>query len=153
MEIAAHMQHTPEYLPVFVYGTLRAGQNNWRRYLAGKTLAAYPAIAPKHKMFSTNYAYVTDAPDYQVIGELMLIRPECYAPVMQDLDRLEDYDPDDLEGSLYVRVQREVLVIESVPRPHRAWIYHLNPRRRGTFSEADLVPHGDWLRHGRGERR
>jgi gamma-glutamylcyclotransferase (GGCT)/AIG2-like uncharacterized protein YtfP len=130
METAAHMQHTPEYLPVFVYGTLRAGQDNWRRY-----------------------AYVTDAPGYQVIGELMLIRPECYAPVMQDLDRLEDYDPDDLEGSLYVRVQREVLVIESVPRPRRAWIYHLNPRQRGMFSEADLVPHGDWLRHGRGERR
>jgi gamma-glutamylcyclotransferase (GGCT)/AIG2-like uncharacterized protein YtfP len=145
------MYQTLEYLPVFVYGTLRAGQANWQRYLAGKTLSEHPAIAPKHKMFSTNYAYVTDAPDYQVIGELMLIRPDCYAQVMHDLDRLEDYAPHDLEHSLYVRVQREVLITDQEPRVCRAWIYHLNPRRRAMFSEADLVPHGDWLRRGSSE--
>lgn len=142
------MPHTSEHLPVFVYGTLRAGQANWRRYLQGKTLATRPAIAPDHKMYATNYAYVTDAPGQQIVGELVEIRPECYERVMQDLDRLEDYDPLDLEHSLYVRVEREVLVVDAEPNVRRqAWIYHLNPHRRDSFSDADLVSGGDWLHH------
>ncbi|MBV9791107.1 MAG: gamma-glutamylcyclotransferase [Chloroflexi bacterium] len=142
------MDHTSEHLPVFVYGTLRAGQANWRRYLQGKTLSTHPAIAPDHKMYATNYAYVTDAPGQQIVGELVEIRPECYERVMQDLDRLEDYDPLDLEHSLYVRVERDVLVVGAAPNACcRAWIYHLNPRRHASFSDADLVAGGDWLHH------
>lgn len=142
------MHHTSKYLPVFVYGTLRVGQGNWRHYLQGKTLAERPAIAPDHKMYATNYAYVTDAPGQQIVGELIEIRPECYERVMHDLDRLEDYDPLDPEHSLYVRVEREVLVARAEHSQRRwAWIYHLNPRQRDSFSDTDLVAGGDWLDH------
>lgn len=142
------MHHSSEQLPVFVYGTLRTGQGNWRRYLQGKTSAQRPAIAPDHKMYATNYAYVTDAPGQQIVGELVEIWPECYGRVMRDLDRLEDYDPLDPEHSLYVRVEREVLLVDAEPhRRRRAWIYHLNPRRHDAFSDADLVADGDWLHH------
>lgn len=142
------MHHPSKYLPVFVYGTLRSGQDNWRRYLQGKTVAERPAIAPDHKMYATNYAYVTDAPGQQIVGELIEIRPECYERVMHDLDRLEDYDPLDSEHSLYVRVAREVLVAGAEHGQRRwAWIYHLNPRQRDSFSDTDLVAGGDWLGH------
>jgi gamma-glutamylcyclotransferase (GGCT)/AIG2-like uncharacterized protein YtfP len=142
------MYHTLDYLPVFVYGTLRTGQDNWRRLLQGKTLTQRPAIAPDHKMYATNYAYVTDAPGQQIVGELVEIRPECYQRVMQDLDRLEDYDPLDPEHSLYVRVEREVWLVDAEPNERRrAWIYHLNPRRQDSFSDAALVAGGDWLHH------
>lgn len=142
------MYHSFEQLPVFVYGTLRIGQDNWRRYLQGKISAQRPAIAPDHKMYATNYAYVTDAPAQQIVGELVVIRPECYGRVMQDLDRLEDYDPLDPEHGLYVRVEREVLLVDAEPHQRqRAWIYHLNPRRQDSFCDADLVASGDWLRH------
>lgn len=77
-----------------------------------------------------------------------LTRPKCYQQVMQDLDRLEDYDPLDPEHGLYLGVEREVLVSGAGSASRQwAWIYHLNPRRRSSFREADLVADGDWLRH------
>ncbi len=148
------MQHFTEQLPVFVYGTLRTGQGNWQCFLQGRTIATHPAIAPDQKMYVTNYAYVTDGPGYQVIGELMEIQPQIYEQVMRDLDGLEDYDPRQPERGLYVRVQREVVVIRDDGRERRqhAWIYHLNPCRRDSYSDADLVIHGDWLRHEQSAR-
>ncbi|HEX6290963.1 MAG TPA: gamma-glutamylcyclotransferase family protein [Herpetosiphonaceae bacterium] len=142
------MHDLTEQLPVLVYGTLRTGQSNWRRYLQGRTISERPAIAPDHKMYATNYAYVTDGPGYYVVGELMEIKPELYALVMRDLDWLEEYHPLRPDYSLYVRVQREVhVVLDQCHEARCAWIYHLNPRRLSAFSAADLVPHGDWLRH------
>ena len=81
-------------------------------------------------------------------GEVRSETAERVRQVMRELDWLEDYDPLDPEHSLYVRVEREVLVTESESTSRRwAWIYHLNPRRRDSFSETDLVVDGDWLRH------
>src|SRR5262249_60711090 len=59
-----------EELPVFVYGTLRSGQDNYARFLAGKNVRETPAALPDHSMYvAYGYPFVTD-----VLGGRSLIR-------------------------------------------------------------------------------
>src|SRR5262249_3285693 len=72
-----------EELPVFVYGTLRTGQDNYVRFLAGKTTRELPATLPDHSMYvAYGYPFVTDVFDGRaVIGDLMYLESTGYKSV------------------------------------------------------------------------
>ena len=60
--------------------------------------------------------------------------------ILQRLDAYEDYDPDDPEGSLYIRK------LVRLARPDRdAWLYEYNRDVSGRPS----IPSGDWKRFTR----
>jgi gamma-glutamylcyclotransferase (GGCT)/AIG2-like uncharacterized protein YtfP len=129
-------------VPVFVYGTLRRGQHNYR-LLRGRTVAEHPAVLPDHALHDAGLPYVVPGTaEDQVVGELMVVRPSQYAEVLQALDWLEGYRPG--QPSHYVRVRAAVqLLWEAQEREVEAWVYLAGERFRP--ADATLVASGDWL--------
>ena len=132
--------------PVFVYGTLRRGQGNYR-LLAAATVGEFAATAPDHVLYSVGLPYVADRPGSAVTGELMVLDRAVYAPVLGRLDRLEGFRENEPEFSHYVRVCRMVRYQDGRGRwrPRRAWIYHAGPGTLRRLSEADVLACGDWM--------
>lgn len=149
-----HMSQQEE-LPVFVYGTLRTGQENYVRFLEGKTAREIPATLPEHRMYvADDYPFVTDAMDESaVVGDLIFVEPAQYAAVLADLDRLEGYQLDEL-GSPYLRVKRSAQYTDAEGATQRieTWVYHGGLRCLSTMSEDSWVGSGDWLTYVRTRR-
>ncbi|OQR65483.1 hypothetical protein B6E66_03925 [Streptomyces maremycinicus] len=136
-------------LPFFVYGTLRPGEVNHDLLLRGRTLREEPARLAGAVLYrGPGYPYAVEEPGGTVAGELVTPRPEAYARLLAELDRLEEYVPGD-PRNLYERVEREVRVRGAGPltvSTVRAWVYVAAPgvadrlRARG-----ELIGSGDWL--------
>jgi gamma-glutamylcyclotransferase (GGCT)/AIG2-like uncharacterized protein YtfP len=129
-------------LPVFVYGTLRRGQRNYR-VLHGLTVAEHPAVLPGHALHDTGLPYVVPGgPGDRVLGELMVVDPCRYAEVLASLDRLEGFRPGC--WSPYVRVAATTRYRRGAEeRAEEAWVYLAGDSFRA--SAATLVSSGDWL--------
>jgi gamma-glutamylcyclotransferase (GGCT)/AIG2-like uncharacterized protein YtfP len=144
-----------EELPVFVYGTLRTGQDNYVRFLGGKTAREIPATLPEHQMYvAGDYPFVTDAmDDSTVVGDLMFLAPERYQAVLADLDGLEGYRLNDLD-SPYLRVKRSAHYIDAEGQARRieTWVYHGGLDCLSTMSEDNRVASGDWAAYVRTRR-
>ena len=140
---------TAPALPFFVYGTLRPGQVNHDLLLRGRTLREEPARLPGAVLYDgPGYPYAVEAPGEAgatVAGDLVTARPEEYARLLAELDRLEEYAPGD-PHNLYERVAREVTRPAADAAPVRAWVYVAAPavavrlRVRGK-----PIDGGDWL--------
>lgn len=130
---------------VFVYGTLRRGNGNYR-LLDGNTVAEYPAVLPGARLYASGIPWVTDCPDgSQVIGELMVLRADVADVVLQRLDRLEGYRPG-RGGNMYERVPRPVLFDDDGRlRRTMAWVYFAGHAVASRLTDRDRVPGGDWL--------
>ncbi|MDI3406297.1 gamma-glutamylcyclotransferase family protein [Streptomyces cavernicola] len=132
-------------LPFFVYGTLRPGEYNHDRHLRGRVEAETPALLPDAALHEgPGYPYLVEQPGAgPVHGELLTARPESYAAVLADLDRLEDYRPGDPHND-YERIARDVHLPDGTTR--RAWVYVAAPavRARLQARAARLIPGGDW---------
>ncbi|MEV1065429.1 gamma-glutamylcyclotransferase family protein [Streptomyces sp. NPDC050263] len=146
-------------LPFFVYGTLRPGEVNHDLFLRGRTLREEPARLAGAVLYDgPGYPYAVETPQEPggtVAGELVTARPESYARLLADLDRLEEYAPGD-PRNLYERVEREVVrgavreVLDaggSAPEgPVRAWVYVAAPAvAAGLRARGKLIEGGDWL--------
>jgi gamma-glutamylcyclotransferase (GGCT)/AIG2-like uncharacterized protein YtfP len=130
-----------EQLPLFVYGTLRHGQENYS-LLRGNTVAEVPARIEQMALYSLRaYPMILDG-DSVVYGDLMTLHPRIYSRLVADLDLLEGYRPD--RDSRFQRVQRCVKT-ESGSEV-KAWIYVGNVRVLQDEAHI-LVPHGDWRRY------
>lgn len=118
-------------LKVFVYGTLKPGEYNYGRYCAGKVVAAQPASA-YGRLFALPVGYPAMTAGEEIISGVLLSFTE--SAVLQDLDRLEDYDPHRLPAeNEYNRVQIEVFDL-SGQMLDSAWVYLMTPEqveRRG----------------------
>lgn len=121
-----------EQLPVFVYGTLRPGEKNYRHYLAGRTVSEVPASAAGQLYFVADGGYPYLVPgEGRVVGELVYLAPERYEQTLQKLDALEEYVPGDETHSVYLR--RRALVHLPDGNARAAWIYYWNfPQVTGT---------------------
>ncbi|MBP0018701.1 MAG: gamma-glutamylcyclotransferase [Cyanobacteria bacterium SBLK] len=75
---------------VFVYGTLKPGEVNYRGYCQGKAIAAFPAYA-LGDLYALSLGYPAMTPGREKVwGALLKFNdPE----VLQSLDRLEEYEP------------------------------------------------------------
>lgn len=134
--------------PLFVYGTLKHGESNYPRYLAGHTTHEQPATLFSAALYTEGrYPYlVIDAglvaSTEQVSGTLMTIRHDRYAEVMRHIDSLEAYTPGDPEN-WYERV---IQTIHTAAGPVQAWTYVAGKRvladiHAGRFTK---IPGGLW---------
>ncbi len=136
---------TEPKLPVFVYGTLRPGQKNYPRLLQGRTLREFPARVHGRLYFVSNGGYPYVLPeDGTVWGDLVELEPEHYDETLQELDLLEEYDPQDEAQSVYLRRPTEVFLDDG--RCRLAWIYYWNAFQ----ILGDLVESGDFADHLKG---
>ena len=123
-------------LPVFVYGTLRPGEKNYPRYLQGRSLREVPATVAGELFYiaAGGYPYLLPGRE-RVQGELIDLDPVVYPEVMQRLDALEEYDPADEPGSVYLRRTADVRTADGTER--KAWVYYWNrPEARGKKVES-----------------
>lgn len=132
--------------PFFVYGTLRPGQANHARLLAGRTTAEVPATLPGHVLYGPGLPYVTAGEESSaVVGTLVFVAPERYAEVLADLDHLEGYRP-----GRPCHYERKARVVRH-PGPDGAdttsvaWVYLAGPAVRERLRPAERIPSGDWL--------
>ncbi|MEU3848466.1 gamma-glutamylcyclotransferase family protein [Streptomyces sp. NPDC029554] len=110
-------------LPFFVYGTLRPGEVNHDLFLRGRVRSEEPGELADAVLYEgPGYPFAVEEPGGGVVrGELVTARPEAYAGLLTELDRLEEYEPGD-PRSLYVRVERKVVrAADGVGV--RAWVY------------------------------
>src|SRR5215213_591860 len=132
-----------EQLPLFTYGTLRRGQENYA-LLRGNTLNEIPATLEGVALYSL-YAYPMIVEGNSVVhGELLTLHPRLYSRVLGDLDQLEGFQPDAADGSRFRRIERHVKTDNGVTV--LAWVYVGNPSV--LLNEPHVqIPHGDWCRY------
>lgn len=114
-----------ERLPVFVYGTLRPGEKNYAHFLAARTVKTLSATAEGRLYYVADggYPYVEPGPG-RVVGELVYLDPCHYDQTLQEIDDLEEYNPDDEAHSVYLRRRTRVTLIDGSRTS--AWIYYWN---------------------------
>ena len=118
---------------VFVYGTLRPGQGNYQRLLAGRTVRESPALANGLALYGRGFPYAVPQSGARTVGNLITIRPHLYREVLTDLDQLEGYQPNRRAGNHYIRSARSVIATISTSNSgtweafHTAWIYLARP--------------------------
>ncbi len=104
--------------PLFVFGTLRLGQEN-HHYLAGKydrlitgaLLDGYARVAE---------LMIAQRPAGQVVGELFFLTPGLYDSTLANCDALEELPPGQLVGHEY---QRKLVSVISSEGHFTAWAY------------------------------
>lgn len=136
------MDHSRNRLPVFVYGTLRPGEKNYPAYLQGNTVRELPASVAGELHFAAEggYPYLI-AGAGTVQGELITLDPGRYAAILRRLDELEEYDPGNEPGSVYLR--RRAVVRLTGGGTAEAWVYYWNGERCG-----ERIASGDFKNAG-----
>jgi len=125
---------------VFVYGTLKPGEENYDRYCKNWVTQSQEATV-QGKLFALPAGYpALTSGNNRVYGFLLsFIDPA----VLALLDELEGYDPSrSLSQNDYLRVETQVSSLACNPLG-RAWIYQMQPERiaqaRGIW-----LPEGYW---------
>ncbi len=132
-----------EAVPLFVYGTLRPGGENWR-VAAPWCLRAEPASLPRHRLYRLAHpAALPGRDDEAVVGDLLWLRPGDDEEALARLDAFEGTDPARPERSYYERVRRRVERAAG-GLPVDAWVYLPGARLRATATDDRVVPGGDW---------
>ena len=121
------------YLPLFVYGTLKPGEPNYDFYLAGRTIDERPASIEPAALYTERpyslYPYLVLDPAFvephdRVYGTLVVLAPEHYEETLRRIDELEDCKPFS-PWSLYKCVAR---CVETAEGPVEAWMYITGPQ-------------------------
>jgi gamma-glutamylcyclotransferase (GGCT)/AIG2-like uncharacterized protein YtfP len=132
-----------------VYGTLRRGYRNWPLIASASTPVDGGTLPGRLLHISSpmrRYPYPGYVPSQptgampaapRVVVEVVSINDVALWP---QLDALERYDPDDVAGSEYKRV--EALATSAAGRALHCWTY----RYLGPDDGYDEVPGGDWSR-------
>lgn len=115
------MDSPAAHFPFFVYGTLLPGEKNyqlWREAID----TAHPAVFPGGRLYSLgSFPMLVDAPDGEVRGMVVRIRPSSYSAALALLDQLEGVDLWPHHGPGYRRVRR---IVRPAGQPAAvAWVY------------------------------
>lgn len=132
--------------PFFVYGTLRPGQANHARLLAGRSVAEFSASLPGHVLYGPGLPYAAVGEEgAEVVGDVIVVAPGAYRQVLADLDRLEGYRPG--RPSHYERVARPVRWRrpDATVATTLAWVYLAGPVTRERLAPDQRIASGDWL--------
>ncbi|MFJ5550486.1 gamma-glutamylcyclotransferase family protein [Streptomyces sp. NPDC093225] len=136
-------------LPFFVYGTLRPGEYNHDRYLAGRTAAEEPARLPGAVLYEgPGWPYAVEAaaddPAGPVVGALITPAEGLYGELLGVLDRLEDYYGPGRPQNVYDRLPRPAVRADGTTA--QAWVYlAAQPLARRLRASGRLIASGDWL--------
>jgi gamma-glutamylcyclotransferase (GGCT)/AIG2-like uncharacterized protein YtfP len=106
-----------DYLPLFVFGTLRRGHGN-HHYLAGHYLRVRPAVLRDYARL--HELMIAPQPGGVVNGELFDLTPHEYAATLAHCDELEEIPPGQLVGHDY---QRKQVRVETADGVVDAWVY------------------------------
>lgn len=122
---------------IFVYGTLKPGEVNYKRYCAAKVLDSKRAIA-LGKLFALPMGYpAMTLENSQVQGYLLSFAD---LEILSHLDELEDYQPHrHLSENLYNRQQIEIYNLQGLSLGF-AWVYLMSPER---VSQLGGIPEAD----------
>jgi gamma-glutamylcyclotransferase (GGCT)/AIG2-like uncharacterized protein YtfP len=123
-----------EHLPVFVYGTLMRGFNNYR-LLEGRCDRETPAfIKGELYLVSAMGGFPCLLPgDQNISGTLMDIPSYCFSDVLADLDSLEGYRAE-IDSGMYLR--RADTVVTATGDVRDCWVYYWNSGNLGPRIES-----------------
>ncbi|MFJ6135086.1 gamma-glutamylcyclotransferase family protein [Kitasatospora sp. NPDC092286] len=131
-------------LPFFVYGTLRSDGGNHAAHLAGHCADIRSAVldgAALHDGPGFPYALPDQAPGRRIVGELITVHADAYAPALAGLDALEGCRADGTGH--YVR--RRLAVRTETGETLDAWVYLAGPAVAARLrAHPALIPSGDW---------
>lgn len=130
----------PEEIRIFVYGTLKPGHKNYRRYCLGKVVEEIKAIA-FGQLFALSAGYpAMTLGDRQIQGFLLTFENPT---ILEHLDRLEGFDPK--RPSLQNEYQRqEIEIYNPIGQPlGSAWVYLMTPKQVSQKGGLPL-PSGSW---------
>jgi gamma-glutamylcyclotransferase (GGCT)/AIG2-like uncharacterized protein YtfP len=115
-----------EEVRVFVYGTLKPGEANYKRYCADKIVDVKRAFAAG-KLFGLPMGYpAMTLGDAQVHGYLLSF---TNPGILNELDVLEDYQPTRaISENLYYRQIIEIYDLQGLSFSW-AWVYLMTPER------------------------
>ena len=128
---------------IFVYGTLLPGQERFR--LIAQMVAGRQAARTRGRLFHLPLGYpaLMEAEEGWVQGELLRFN-EPIGKVLDVCDRIEGYQPDDEESSLFIRVAKQVEPEGGASK--EAWCYIVGPALpEESLREGQEVDDGDWL--------
>jgi gamma-glutamylcyclotransferase (GGCT)/AIG2-like uncharacterized protein YtfP len=103
--------------PLFVYGTLRRGEEN-HHYLEGHYLRMLPAELAGYARIHP--IMIAPQADSRVVGELYFLNPDDYDATMAGCDELEELYPGQLTGRDY---QRKLVTVTTTDGSFQAWAY------------------------------
>ena len=98
------------------YGTLRPGFNNSRLVDRITNHLGTGKTVEKYQMRASGIPYVNKNPDVNIIVDIWEITPL----MLEDVDRLEGYDPNNHNDSWY---KRELIDVELNKEVVKAWLY------------------------------
>ncbi len=127
-------------LKVFVYGTLKPGEENYHRFCAAKVTDVQRAIA-RGQLFDLKLGYpamiLGNSP---VCGYLLSFASEA---VLNELDELEDYQPTrQTSKNLYNRHQIEIYNLQGDSLGN-AWVYVMSEEKVQQLGGV-ILPNGWW---------
>ncbi|OUL34196.1 hypothetical protein BV372_14725 [Nostoc sp. T09] len=133
-----------EKVRIFVYGTLKPGEVNYKKYCAAKVIDTKRAIAAG-KLFALPMGYpAMTLENSQVQGYLLSF---AELEILNQLDQLEDYQPHrHLSENLYNRQEIEIYDLQGLSLGF-AWVYFMSPTK---ISQLRGIPQADgwWSSHG-----
>jgi gamma-glutamylcyclotransferase (GGCT)/AIG2-like uncharacterized protein YtfP len=110
-------EHLRPPLPLFVFGTLRRGEEN-HHYLAGHYLRQLSALLPGFERIEP--LMIARSSTGSVPGELYFIRPEIYAETLRNCDDLEGIPAGADCGPEYRRIE---VTVDTPEGSYSAWAY------------------------------
>lgn len=120
-------------LPVFVYGLLRPGRAGFAELNLEERMRVVGPDAVAGRLYDLgDYPGLIPGGEGIVLGELLLPRDP---DVLAALDRYEDHDPADPDGSEYLRLRLTTL------GGRDAWAYVY----RWDITDRPVIEGGDWL--------
>lgn len=139
MSFQANTAHTELlWYPLFVYGTLRHGQENYT-LLRGYTLSEVAARVEGHTLYSLNSYPVAVPGTGIVMGELLTFSPNVYTDVLDQLDGFEH------DGRLHRGIlRRQTCRAQTATGVVTAWIYRAESVE---LPETARIESGDWVMH------
>lgn len=144
---------SPNPNPVFVYGTLRSGQGNYKSILRGNTQKEQEsAFLPGSSMYTNGaFPYVVEEDQGSgVSGDLMFIDYDSFQETMQSLDYLEGTNNGlSSDSNHYNRTLRYVQTGDK--EYTQAWVYLPPDIDRSRITQLPQVPTGDWINKEKGD--
>ena len=129
-------------LPFFVYGTLLPDQPNFHLWEADIE-AIKPATFLGGRLHDMGYyPMLVTAVGEAVQGMVVTVTASQYDAVLQRLDALEGYDPNQPDNSAYRRRKVEVVVANG--RSQQAWVYLGQAQ---LVQGKPVVSDGDWEKY------